>query len=1019
MTDSSIQVVVRVRPLNAKEASLLAPIDTSKAFQGDGGLAASPSRTQSTIAAMRSNYIRNIIAPVDDRVLVFDPVEPDMVRGSGAITAGSGSSHSIGHGTGDAASQCRSGTFSSHMQFHGNSRRPRDVRYAFDRVFPPSTTQREVYRGTIEPMFAGLLSGFNASVFAYGATGCGKTHTISGTSDDPGLIFLTMQGLYERIAAESHEYETDLRLSYLEIYNETIRDLLSETPTPAGRGLALREDAARKISVVGITEHIPESPEQVLDMITEGNKRRTQSPTEANAVSSRSHAVLQVNVTRRPRTADTVEEMCSASLNIIDLAGSERASATTNHGMRMKEGANINRSLLALGSCINALCQSNVNQRGGTRSRHIPYRNSKLTRLLKFSLGGNCKTVMIACVSPSSAHYDETHNTLKYANQAKNIQTKVSRNLLHIDRHVAQYVQAIASLRSEIAELKEKLARTPHATTYDTERAAQLEQAHAQLIAAAARAKDGVPPGYATSYAAHATLRAAKTVLASCSSDAEVSVLRGLIERCGQADTAGALDVPAVPHEAPPLVAQHDESEALYDAMHAHHAAEVRAYTHERAREAFECVLTDVLAPRMVSLLTYAARATSALQQACGAVAAVGEKGGDDNAGASTYTSAAVQQAWQQTLAEGSALLQDMTGVRVSDTKLAVPVMPTVPTVPAMPAMPAMPAAPKINMRRLSKASAISSSPARILRKSPRRRVLRPSTQRHGTGPGPGPSISSAAGPVASRAAGPRLSKVRPRTSSTEAASAPTASIAASSATSSTITHKSHAPRLSVSLRASTTGPPAARIAPVASRTHGPRSSVTARAPGVETSSVGNGAGMSSIPAPLEPPAEPNNAAMRAPPPGRLARMPVHVVRRAPRESLAVSKSTQDQTAASGREQHGRVPRVSTESVRPSAAPKTEAVNVQAGAEQQDVPETCALPVATALSGSPPSPRHVTQKPAKKRGLFQRQFLTRPVPQDDDADLEEASDGLLEFPDDDFIRQRSDTSYPSLPDFVS
>ena len=123
-----------MRPLNAKEASLLAPIDTSKAFQGDGGLAASPSRTQSTIAAMRSNYIRNIIAPVDDRVLVFDPVEPDMVRGSGAITAGSGSSHSIGHGTGDAASRCRSGTFSSHMQFHGNSRRPRDVRYALSLI---------------------------------------------------------------------------------------------------------------------------------------------------------------------------------------------------------------------------------------------------------------------------------------------------------------------------------------------------------------------------------------------------------------------------------------------------------------------------------------------------------------------------------------------------------------------------------------------------------------------------------------------------------------------------------------------------------------------------------------------------------------------------------------------------------------------------------------------------------------------------------------------------------------------
>lgn len=215
----------------------------------------------------------------------------------------------------------------------------------------------------------------------------------------------------------------------------------------------LREDAFNKISVVGITEHTPQSPEHVLSMIQEGNQRRTMSPTEANAVSSRSHAVLQINVTQRPRTADTIMETTSASLNIIDLAGSERAAATNNNGARMKEGANINKSLLALGNCINALCQS-----GGRKGRHIPYRNSKLTRLLKFSLGGNCKTVMIVCVSPSSAHYDETHNTLKYANQAKNIRTKVSRNLMNVDRHVAQYVQAIHELKEEVLELKAKLA---------------------------------------------------------------------------------------------------------------------------------------------------------------------------------------------------------------------------------------------------------------------------------------------------------------------------------------------------------------------------------------------------------------------------------------------------------------------------------------------------------------------------------------------------------------------------------
>ena len=134
---------MRIRPLNAKEVSLLAPVDTSQPFQGDGGLAGSPSKTQNPIAAMRTNYIRNILSPVDDRVLVFDPAEPaSNLRGRGQPT--------------------------THMHMHGNGRRARDVRYAFDRVFPPETTQQEVYHGTVEPMLTGLLSGFNASVFAYG-----------------------------------------------------------------------------------------------------------------------------------------------------------------------------------------------------------------------------------------------------------------------------------------------------------------------------------------------------------------------------------------------------------------------------------------------------------------------------------------------------------------------------------------------------------------------------------------------------------------------------------------------------------------------------------------------------------------------------------------------------------------------------------------------------------------------------------------------------------------------------------
>lgn len=186
-----------------------------------------------------------------------------------------------------------------------------------------------------------------------------------------------------------------------------------------------------------------------MDMIVRGNELRTMSPTEANATSSRSHAVLQINVSQKDRNADVHEPHTMATLSIIDLAGSERASATKNRGDRLLEGANINKSLLALGSCINALCDPR-------KRSHVPYRNSKLTRLLKFSLGGNCKTVMIVCVSPSSSHFDETQNTLRYANRAKNIQTKVTRNVYNVNRHVKDFLKKIDEQMNLINELKQQ-----------------------------------------------------------------------------------------------------------------------------------------------------------------------------------------------------------------------------------------------------------------------------------------------------------------------------------------------------------------------------------------------------------------------------------------------------------------------------------------------------------------------------------------------------------------------------------
>lgn len=322
----------------------------------------------------------------------------------------------------------------------------KDTTFGFDRIFDDSASQQDVYEATTRPLLDSVLDGYNATVFAYGATGCGKTHTISGTPSQPGIIYLTMQELFERVTEMASEKVTEISLSYLEIYNETIRDLLSPTGTTKG-GLMLREDTNQAVSVAGLSSHSPRNVAEVMDMIVQGNTARTMSPTEANATSSRSHAVLQINVAQKDRNASVEEPHTMATLSIIDLAGSERASATKNRGERLLEGANINKSLLALGSCINALCDKR-------KMNHIPYRNSKLTRLLKFSLGGNCKTVMIVCVSPSSEHFDETQNTLRYANRAKNIQTKVTRNVYNVNRHVKDFLVKIDEQMALINELK-------------------------------------------------------------------------------------------------------------------------------------------------------------------------------------------------------------------------------------------------------------------------------------------------------------------------------------------------------------------------------------------------------------------------------------------------------------------------------------------------------------------------------------------------------------------------------------
>ncbi|KAL6094598.1 kif19 [Pungitius sinensis] len=324
--------------------------------------------------------------------------------------------------------------------------RSREKTYMFDVTFDYSANQEEVYRATTKGLIEGLISGYNATVFAYGPTGCGKTYTMLGTDKEPGIYVRTLNDLFRAIEETSDDMMYSVSMSYLEIYNEVIRDLLN----PSSGFLDLREDSKGVIQVAGITEVSTINAQEIMELLMKGNKQRTQEPTAANQTSSRSHAVLQVAVKQQSRSRDLLQEVRFARLFMIDLAGSERAAQTQNRGQRLKEGAHINRSLLALGNCINALSDKN--------GKYVNYRDSKLTRLLKDSLGGNSRTVMIAHISPASVGFEESRNTLAYADRAKSIRTRVKKNLINVSYHIAQYTNIISDLRSEIQRLKAKIA---------------------------------------------------------------------------------------------------------------------------------------------------------------------------------------------------------------------------------------------------------------------------------------------------------------------------------------------------------------------------------------------------------------------------------------------------------------------------------------------------------------------------------------------------------------------------------
>ena len=287
--------------------------------------------------------------------------------------------------------------------------------------------QLEVYKRTAARLIPSVLEGFNVTVFAYGATGAGKTHTMMGSErmdaeratgadgeDVCGIIPLTLIDIFEgmeqkRSEATLPDEKWSLSVSYLEVYNEKIRDLLE----PSGVNLPVQEDPkAGIIGVGGLVSRSASNAHEVMGLLRYGNTNRRTHATDANATSSRSHAVLQIIMKQSWSNSKGKSVTRESRVNLIDLAGSERAGKTNNRGVRLQEGANINRSLLALANCINALAQ------GNTR-KNAKYRDSKLTHLLKSSLEGQCKLIIIANINPSNQMFEDSHNTLKYANRAK------------------------------------------------------------------------------------------------------------------------------------------------------------------------------------------------------------------------------------------------------------------------------------------------------------------------------------------------------------------------------------------------------------------------------------------------------------------------------------------------------------------------------------------------------------------------------------------------------------------------
>ena len=318
--------------------------------------------------------------------------------------------------------------------------------FSYDAVFAMDSLQQSLYEQSAFSLVESVIEGYNGTIFAYGQTGCGKTHTMMGVPADEnlkGVIPRAFDHIFGRIKGSGTSAQKTylVQCSYIEIYNEEIRDLIGDDIKAK---LDLKENADKTVFIKGLSKHIVTSVNEIQKLMNKGSNNRSVGETAMNKDSSRSHSIFTIYVETQENDTKGEPRITLGKLNLVDLAGSERQSKTQATGDRLKEANKINLSLSALGNVISALVDG--------KSQHIPYRDSKLTRLLQDSLGGNTKTVMIANVSPASDNYDETLGTLRYASRAKNIKNQPKVNEDPKDALLREYQEEINRLKEQLTK---------------------------------------------------------------------------------------------------------------------------------------------------------------------------------------------------------------------------------------------------------------------------------------------------------------------------------------------------------------------------------------------------------------------------------------------------------------------------------------------------------------------------------------------------------------------------------------